>query len=298
MTVVTSPPQVPDLLGTAPADLIDRYSEAPVATRDVATRRAERIRAGVVAYAAMRQDIADAYAQRDWLALDYGSWHEYVQAEFGAELAKLARDDRREAVRDLRTQGLSIPQIASATGASTGTVHNDLKGFNSENLPKTITGSDGKSYPASRPSTPDTPNVPAGRDAAHNGSAPVSTPGRPGGTTAPPAPTPPADATSPAPAGGTPTAETDDEADARRDAQLDAELADTAVRFRRNFSAALAAATKLWSFDVDRIAEVYATDWDAAMGRGFIDEMRRWCDRVEAARRDRTRLRIVDGGRP
>jgi len=74
-------------------------------------------------------------------------------------------------------------------------------------------------------------------------------------------------------------------------------MADTAVRFRRNFSAAMAAAAKVWSFDAARIAEVYTADWDTDIQRGFIDEMRRWCDRAEEARRARPGLRVVNGGR-
>lgn len=183
MTIVTTPPAVPDLLGTAPADLIDRYVDAPQSTRDAAVRRAERIRAGMASYAAMRQDIADAYAQRDWLALGYVTWHEYVQDEFGGELRKLARDDRRQAVADMRGQGMSTRQIAGATGVSHEQVRQDLKQVSSDLTPATVNGSDGKQYPASRPSTPDTTNVPAGRDQESPGSSPISTPDRPGADT-------------------------------------------------------------------------------------------------------------------
>lgn len=154
MTAATTPPAVPDLLGTAPADLIDKWEAPPApATRDVAVRRAERIRAGVVSYAAMRQDIADAYAQRDWAALEYDSWHAYLEGEFGDELRQLARipKERKAAVADLRGQGMSTRQIATATGVTQTQVVRDLKQVNTEVSPDAITGRDGKTYPASKP---------------------------------------------------------------------------------------------------------------------------------------------------
>lgn len=86
------------------------------------------------------------------------------------------------------------------------------------------------------------------------------------------------------------------EDDARRDAELAAELAGTAARFRANFSTTVARADDLWQFDVDRIVEVYATDYDRAV-RPFLDEMTRWIERVEQARRRQTSgLRLVNGG--
>ncbi len=155
MSIATSPLTVPDLLGTAPADLIDQAAEQPLATRDVAVRRAERIRAGLVGYAAMRQDIADAYAQKDWIALGHASWHEYVQREFGEQLRVLDRDERRQAVGDFRAQGMSTRQIAKATGVSKGEVDRALKEVPQSGAPERVNGSDGKSYAPSRPSTPD-----------------------------------------------------------------------------------------------------------------------------------------------
>lgn len=79
------------------------------------------------------------------------------------------------------------------------------------------------------------------------------------------------------------------------DRQLDAEMEGTDQRFRRNFSAALAKSDDIWQFDVDRIAEAYAGDYEQAI-RPFLDEMGRWCDRVRAARRQASGLRLVNGG--
>jgi hypothetical protein len=147
---------VPDLLGTAPADLIDRGAEQRPASADTARQRAERIRADLKSYTRMRQDIADAYACRDWAALGYESWFAYLEGEFGEQLQQLARDreQRPAAVRDLRTQGLSTRQIGAVTGVDPKTVRNDLDaagqvGTDSPPDGKVI-GSDGKSYPARR----------------------------------------------------------------------------------------------------------------------------------------------------
>jgi hypothetical protein len=82
------------------------------------------------------------------------------------------------------------------------------------------------------------------------------------------------------------------------DAELDAAMENTAVRFRRNWSAAVVKACQIWSFDVDRLAEVYAADFDADIERGFLAEMERFIDRVrEANRRHTSGLRVIKGGR-
>lgn len=164
---------MPDLLGTAPADLIDRWAPAPdPATRDVAVRRAERIRAGVVSYAAMRQDIADAYAQRDWAALEYDSWHAYLEGEFGDELRQLARipEQRQPIVGDLRGQGLSVRQIASTTGLPKSTVADKVAQVSDGRTPASVTGADGKTYPAKK--APAAAPTPVGRPDA-GGAVPV-----------------------------------------------------------------------------------------------------------------------------
>jgi ParB-like chromosome segregation protein Spo0J len=67
-------------------------------------------------------------------------------------------------VAQLRMQGLSIRQIAEATGVSRGTVANDLAQLsNSGQLeqPERITGADNKSRPATRPQTPASTPEPA-----------------------------------------------------------------------------------------------------------------------------------------
>lgn len=141
---------LPDLLGTAPADLVDD-DRPPAVDYVTARRRAARIRRRLATYTEMRQDIADAYACRDWAVLGYGSWYRYLEGEFAAEMQHLARsrEDRRQAVADLRGQGLSTRQIATATGVDPKTVRNDLDGVDQ---PAAVTGTDGKTYSARRPS--------------------------------------------------------------------------------------------------------------------------------------------------
>lgn len=51
-------------------------------------------------------------------------------------------------VLNQRTQGWSLRWIAERLGVSLGTVAGDVQVFNSEHLPPTVTGADGKTYPA------------------------------------------------------------------------------------------------------------------------------------------------------
>lgn len=148
----------PDLFGTAPSDLVPDVAE--FADSITARQRAERIRAQIVSYHQMRQDIADSFAYRDWAALGYSSWYGYLEGEFGPELQQLSRHrgQRADAARDLRAGGLSTRQIASVLDVDAKTVRNDLEGAPA---PETVTGADGKTYPASRAS-----QSPAGTPAA------------------------------------------------------------------------------------------------------------------------------------
>lgn len=174
MTIITTPPSVPDLLGTSPADLVP-LADAPVSTPAEARDRADRIRAGLPGYVQMRQEIAAAYVCKDWAALEYGSWAEYVMAEYGPDLQRLSRGERQEAVRDLRDKGMSTRQIAKAAGVTHTQVQRDLKTQVEPNVPpvaepeaskpepkapERVNGADGKSYPASKPKPPE-PTDPA-----------------------------------------------------------------------------------------------------------------------------------------
>jgi hypothetical protein len=164
---------LPDLLGTAPSDLVPDVADfADAAT---AKMRAERIRAHLVTFTQMRQDIADAFAFRDWAALGYSSWYAYLTGEFGPELHQLARNraDRADTARALRLQGLSTRQIGGVLGVDAKTVRNDTAGAET---PAAVTGADGKTYPASRGTQAEagTPEVAASGDESPAGSAVVT----------------------------------------------------------------------------------------------------------------------------
>lgn len=70
--------------------------------------------------------IIEAYHRRVWVALEYPSWDDYCESEFGGLRLKLPREDRQEVVASMRDAGMSIRAIASATGASKSTVTSDV----------------------------------------------------------------------------------------------------------------------------------------------------------------------------
>lgn len=97
--------------------------------------------------------IQDAYTSRAWATLGYDSWDTYCSEEFGASRLRLPREERQEVVASLRESGLSIRAIEAATGVSRPTVIKDLRANEVVNSspPVEITGTDGKSYAATRP---------------------------------------------------------------------------------------------------------------------------------------------------
>ncbi|MBO8142688.1 MAG: helix-turn-helix domain-containing protein [Firmicutes bacterium] len=64
----------------------------------------------------------------------------------------LTREQRREVVANLRAQGWSLRRIARRLGVDPMTVHHDLRGVENS-TPQTITGADGKQYPATKPAS-------------------------------------------------------------------------------------------------------------------------------------------------
>lgn len=98
--------------------------------------------------------IVDAYQGRAWAALGYDHWDQYCNAEFGGGRLRLPLEDRREVVASLRDAGLSTRAIAAATGMGATTVRRDLAAGAPNGAPE-VTGTDGKSYPSSRPVTAD-----------------------------------------------------------------------------------------------------------------------------------------------
>ena len=114
-----------------------------------ARARASRIREGIHSYLNTLADIAAAYAERDWAALGYEDWSAYVDGEFGADRLRLSPAYRQKAIEELRLAGLSQRAIASAVGASVGTVNDALASSGVQNrTPDDVIGLDGKTYRA------------------------------------------------------------------------------------------------------------------------------------------------------
>ena len=96
--------------------------------------------------------VVAAYQRRVWEPLGYGSWDSYCRAELGSTRLRLPAEEREEAVRSLRSAGLSTRAIAAATGQSDRTVRRDLAGAahaavaDANPRPEAVTGLNGKSY--------------------------------------------------------------------------------------------------------------------------------------------------------
>jgi hypothetical protein len=102
--------------------------------------------------------ITTGYQRRAWVALGYESWGEMCEAE--VTVPQLSRDQRRELVAALRSEGLSTRAIGDAIGASKDTVRNDLSstGEKSPVEPDEIVGTNGKTYkPKPKPKPPRQP---------------------------------------------------------------------------------------------------------------------------------------------
>lgn len=128
-------------------------NEIALPTQEEARTLTDRIK---IAVEGTWQLIREAYTSRTWAVLGYDNWDAYCTAEFPQTRLRLPREERQEVVASLRESGLSIRAIASATRMSVNTVQGDLQVSQSD-TPARVTGADGKTYAASRP-TP-APNV-------------------------------------------------------------------------------------------------------------------------------------------
>ena len=108
------------------AERIDYTTGEVVATmtEPEARRATERIRTALdrvsTAWQDLAERVADAYSRRADLALGYGSWAEYTQAEFN--VPTLATEVRRELVSLLSAQGMSTRAIAPVVGVTHKTI--------------------------------------------------------------------------------------------------------------------------------------------------------------------------------
>ncbi|SKF61474.1 Uncharacterised protein [Mycobacteroides abscessus subsp. abscessus] len=97
-------------------------------TEPEARRITERIRAALdrvsTAWSELGERITEAYERRADLALGYGSWAEYAEAELRPS-EQLTADIRRQLVGMLAAQGMSTRAIAPTVGAPRETVRRD-----------------------------------------------------------------------------------------------------------------------------------------------------------------------------
>jgi len=88
--------------------------------------RVRRIRDSIVSLHETLGLIREAYEQRDWQTLGYGSWQDYLAAEFGeSAFPRLTREQREELAGRL-ADTMSGRAIAAVLGVGKSTVQRDL----------------------------------------------------------------------------------------------------------------------------------------------------------------------------
>jgi hypothetical protein len=133
-----------------------------------AAERVWAIRAGLVDLAGLVENITEAWEAEDWKALGYGSWANYIAAEYGVSaFPKLTAEDRDGIMRDL-ADTMSTRAIASVLGVGKSTVHRAIAAGvpngTAEPEPAKAKGLDGKQHPATKPTTKPEPGPPATND--------------------------------------------------------------------------------------------------------------------------------------
>lgn len=88
--------------------------------------------------------VAKAWQGRVWIALDYGSWADYIKGEFNYAPLALPREERQAVVKLLRGQGMSTRAIGAATGVHHDTVASDLSTVGNPTEIVSVTGLDGR----------------------------------------------------------------------------------------------------------------------------------------------------------
>lgn len=137
-------------------DLVDETTGEIVSllTRTEARALVDRVKARVDD---LRDDLLAMWSGVAWKSLGYESWDAMCEAEFEVRIA-LPRPERAALVGDLREQGMPLRAIGSALGISNQTAMRDAAGA-PNGAPATVTGVDGKQYPATRPSLAVVPPV-------------------------------------------------------------------------------------------------------------------------------------------
>lgn len=142
-----------ELLTPVDAEVVDLLDEA--AAKKLDTRI--RLTAGTVRenFAKLQDYVHEAKTGEIHQALGFKSWTAYLSDALGAQPLMVDREQRRELVEYLSSEGMSTRAIASATGSSRETVRRQVAGdpnVSPENRESPTTGLDGKSYaPKQRP---------------------------------------------------------------------------------------------------------------------------------------------------
>lgn len=162
-------------------------------TPDEARGLTERIRAGL---ADIWPLVLRAYEEQAWRALGYSSWNEYASAEFRGVKLALPREERKSVLQSFQDKGMSVRDMAAASGLSTG------------NVSQTLNPPERSEMNAAEAQDTDLPQVESPQEDAD--SAPASSPSEsPSGTTGEGAATLPVDGGTAPPAA--PSASLDDE---------------------------------------------------------------------------------------
>lgn len=121
---------------------------------------------------AIAEELDIDYPRRVLPGLDHAGKLRYAMTT-NAVRRQLAPAQVSSMIAHLRIKGMSIRQIAEATGASVGKVHKELKVFTDEHLPQAVTGTDGKQHPATRPAKTPGPSDTTTKPPVGPGTTPV-----------------------------------------------------------------------------------------------------------------------------
>lgn len=189
--------------------------------------------------------------------------------------------ERSQAIYRLRSLGWSTRRIAAVTGTSKGTIHRSGAPDGAPEPPDTVTGSDGKHYPSTRPPVSSETPGPADTDTSGSGDPAESTTvdsepeaAEPGDDETPKigAPSP---APNPAPSGSNGSAEHSD------------------LKYRQHFSTErLNLRKRVLTLDPERCADVIDPD-DREDCEALIRDLRQWLALLEAHLSQTKTLRSV-----
>jgi hypothetical protein len=122
-----------------------------------ARQRAGRICGGFSAIANWCNEVMTAHHERDWQTLGYPDWESYVRAEFTDAAGQLGPDLRDQVIGAMTESGMSTRAIATVLGVNQSTVARRAQVMHDASPGRTVTGTDGKTYPATRAQPPDEP---------------------------------------------------------------------------------------------------------------------------------------------